>query len=416
MSDPNARQVLANVRIPVSMLQNPESFGETRIGDCLVGELELHGGRLSRLVPVDPLPDRQPIVLLPRLTEAHVHLDKCHTINRLNGVGGDLAAAGRAMQQDRVNWTEPDIRERAERGLRELLRAGCGTVRTHIDWSWGADVLQPPLAWHVLTELAEAHSGDVRLNCAALVGIDELARSGVAHTIAEELARRGAALGAFVFGQAASEHGLRAAFRAASEKGLALDFHVDEGLEPDLRGLELIADIALETRHEGPVLCGHACSLASQPASDVQRTADKLAQAGIIVVSLPATNLYLQGRAGGTPDRRGVTQIHELRAAGVRMIVGTDNVGDAYCPGNRHDPFHTLGLACIAAHMDPPVGQWLPMIAQDASLGLGEPPIWLDDAHADDVIAVQAGGTSDLLGDLSGLIQPLSTILEQPPS
>jgi cytosine deaminase len=58
--------------------------------------------------------------------------------------------------------------------------------------------------------------------------------------------------------------GLRNVFALADRYGLALDFHVDEGLDPALDGLELIADIAAEMRFEGPVLCGHACSLASR--------------------------------------------------------------------------------------------------------------------------------------------------------
>lgn len=410
MSDQIAPQILANARIPVSMLRNPQTFGGTRQGDCLVGQIEVQGGRLMRMSAADP--ESTPIVVLPRLTEAHVHLDKCHTIGRLEGVGGDLAAAGQAMRRDHANWTEADIRQRAGRGLHELRQAGCGTVRTHIDWSWGEDVWQPPLAWQVLTELSHADRDQIKLHCAALVGIEELARPDVAHAIASEMDKHDGALGAFVFRQPESAEGIRAALRAASEKGLALDFHVDEGLDPDLRGLEVIADIAIETRHDGPILCGHACSLASQSQEDVRRTADKLAQAGVAIVALPATNLYLQGRTDGTPHRRGVTLIHELRAAGVRVIVGTDNVGDAYCPGNRHDPFHTLGLACIAAHLDPPVGQWLPMIAQDAALALGQAPIWLDEAQVEDAIAVEVAGTSGLLGDLSGRVHPLSTVVE----
>jgi diadenosine tetraphosphatase ApaH/serine/threonine PP2A family protein phosphatase len=55
---------------------------------------------------------------------------------------------------------------------------------------------------------------------------------------------------------------------------------VDEGLDPALDGLELIADVAEEMRFEGPVLCGHACSLASRGPDDVARIADKLAPEG----------------------------------------------------------------------------------------------------------------------------------------
>ena len=54
---------------------------------------------------------------------------------------------------------------------------------------------------------------------------------------------------------------MRAIFKAAEAHGLALDFHVDEGLADGLDGLGMIADLVIETGFEGPVLCGHCCSL-----------------------------------------------------------------------------------------------------------------------------------------------------------
>jgi cytosine deaminase len=156
--------------------------------------------------------------------------------------------------------------------------------------------------------------------------------------------------------------------RLADRYGLALDFHVDEGLDPALDGLELIADVAEEMRFRGPVLCGHACSLASRGPDDVARIADKLAARGIAVAALPATNLYLQGRREGTPDRRGITRLHELAARGVDIVIGTDNVRDAFCPVGRHDPLHSLSLAACGAagHLDPPFGRHLRTITSGA--------------------------------------------------
>ena len=144
MSHPPARQVLPGVLVPLSLIGRPDRMAGQRIGDCIHGDLVFEDGWVTGMEP--PSADARGLVL-PRLTETHVHLDKCHTIDRLGAVGGDLAAAIARQWADKANWTEADIRERAGRGLRELRAAGCGAVRTHVDWG---DTSAMPAAWPVL--------------------------------------------------------------------------------------------------------------------------------------------------------------------------------------------------------------------------------------------------------------------------
>ncbi|WP_162841703.1 amidohydrolase family protein [Sulfitobacter sp. EhC04] len=383
--------VIANVLVPCSVLSRPGQMPGTRMGDCLQGDLIVRGGRVAGLRPTaDVAAPRH--MILPALTEVHVHLDKCHTADRLPAVGGDLRAAIDAQARDHVNWTTDDLRSRMMRGLRELAAAGCGLVRSHIDWP---DDGSAPLAWSILKEaLAEM---PLRVQQSPLLGVDKLARSGLAQTIAEQVSGSGGVLGGFVHLHRDREAGIRAMFAAAERFGLALDFHVDEGLENGLDGLVLIARIALETGFQGPILCGHACSLMNRDGAELARALELIAKAGLFVAALPTTNLYLQGRGGGTPDRRGITRLHELRNAGVRCLIGTDNVRDAFCPIGRHDPRASLALAVMAAHLDPPLGDRLPMITTDAALALGCDPVHVDGAALADLRLFEATSTDDLL-------------------
>lgn len=385
---------LPGVLVPRAMLAGPGSFGGTRAADCLAGDLMIRDGRAVGLATssVAPAPAR---MVLPRLTEPHVHLDKCHSIGRMQGVGGNLAAAIAAQTADKVNWTPEDIRRRAARGLAELVQAGCGTVRTHVDWHDAQEPDEVPAAWAVLGELAADSA--LTLQRAALTDIARMADPDHARRCAQRLSRDDGVLGAFVFDQPERDAGIANLFAQADRLGLALDFHVDEGLTEGLDGLERIADAALAVRFQGPVLCGHACSLAERPAADVARIADKLARAGIAVAMLPQTNLYLQGRNGGTPTRRGITRLHELRKAGVTVTLGADNVRDAFCPIGRHDPLHVLGLGVLVAQLDPPFGDHLPLVTTNAQVALGLPPWTVDGAAVHDLIAFDASDTSDLL-------------------
>ncbi|MDE0695178.1 MAG: amidohydrolase family protein [Boseongicola sp.] len=392
--------VLPNVRVPVSLVARMDKFGGARDQDCVHGDLLIRSGRAERLVPASPT-DELPRLVLPRLTECHVHLDKCYTISRMTGVRGGLQAAIAAQAADRVHWTQGDIRSRAMRGLEELVSSGCGSVRSHVDWGRDDNPNVPSLAWSVLRELAQECSDRVTLQLAPLTDVEQIADPDVADAIAREIASGGGVFGVFVLDQADRRRGIRQAFEAAERHGLALDFHVDEGLDDSLDGLEIIADLAIETGFEGPVLCGHACNLMNLDPESLENLFEKLVLSGISVAALPAANLFLQGRAAGTPDRRGVTRIQELRDADVPVVVGTDNVQDAFCPLGRHDPRQSLALAVLAAHLEPPFGTYFPMITTGARQALGLPSNHVDGASVGDLILFDAATTSDMLAGVS---------------
>lgn len=378
---------MTDILVPTSMIKDPHRFGGVAHGDCVHGAPVVKDGRL---IALDTPTGNATRMVLPKLVEPHCHLDKCYTISRLGQVGGDLHHALASQRADKFHWDEDDIRTRAAKGVKEAHQNGCGLIRSHIDWG---DEPAPPLSWSVLVELAEDHPG---LQLSALTSIDQWIYPEFATTVGKVLSFTDGVLGAFVHGHEHTRPGLEALFATASEHGLMLDFHVDEGLGA-LNGLEQIADVALETGFDRPILCGHCVSLMDRPSHEVQRIADKLARAGITVCALPITNLYLQGRADGTPDRRGITRLRELRDAGVSIVVGSDNVADAFCPIGAHDPHAALALACVTAHLDPPMGDWLPAITTDAARALGAPAITVDGAQLTELLTCDVIHTADLL-------------------
>ncbi len=400
---------LKDVLVPLSMVAHPDRFGGRKHQDCLFGDLVLRDGVSVGMQEGGGQRDARRLVM-PKLVESHVHLDKCHSISRMQNVGGDLRAAINAQAKDRALWTTKDLRARATRGLRELIESGCRVVRSHVDWTHGAEVFSPPLAWHVLGELAQENRGRITLQACPLTSIEDLADLNVAQNMAGLVAGTSGVLGAFVLDQPNRRQGIMNAFLVAKDYGIALDFHVDEGLAHDLDGLELIADAAIETGFAGPVLCGHACSLANLEGEGLRRMTDKIACAGLTIAALPATNLYLQGRADGTPDRRGITRMRELRAADVPVVVGTDNVRDAFCPLGRHDPCQSLAMAALSAHLDPPFGDYLDMITTTAEQALGLAPTYVDGAAIGDLLLFDATSTSETLSGTTRP-QPLSDVL-----
>ena len=92
-------------------------------------------------------------------------------------------------------------------------------------------------------------------------------------------------------------------------------------------------------------------------------------------MALPYTNLYLQDSTPQgprrAPQRRGLLPLHEARAHGLALALGSDNHRDVFFPAGDLDPLQTLALAALAGQLDDPVAQWADTITTTPARHLG---------------------------------------------
>jgi cytosine/creatinine deaminase len=163
-------------------------------------------------------------------------------------------------------------------------------------------------------------------------------------------------------------------FALAEERGLDLDLHVDESGESGARALREIALTALRRKFKGRIQCGHCCSLSIQPEDFARETIAAVAEAGIDIVVLPMCNLYLQDRVPGrTPRWRGVTLVHEMRAAGINVSVASDNTRDPFYAYGDLDMVEVFREATRILHLDHPFGDWHRAFAANPAQAMGMP-------------------------------------------
>jgi len=352
-------------------------------------DIEIEAGRIARIVPTTA-PARATI--LPLLVDAHLHLDKTHTVERLPRRPRGLLEAIEASAADRAAWTEADVRARALRALRQCEAQGIGAARTHVDWT------EPkrPLAWDPLGALAEDWRERVALERVALVPLDLIGDAEAGPPIAAEVAAAGAVLGAFVYRNEHLPAKLERVFALARRHDLALDFHVDEGLDRAAQGFDVI--VALTRRHKlaGRVLCGHACALAIRPEAEVAQVLDAAGEAGIALVTLPTTNGWLQDAvAGRTPRLRGLAPVQEARSAGMEVLIGLDNVRDAFYPWGEYDLIDAWRLAVLNAHLDPE--DWIDAVTAAPRRVLGLPPARIAAGAPADFLLLHGAGPAALV-------------------
>jgi cytosine deaminase len=149
----------------------------------------------------------------------------------------------------------------------------------------------------------------------------------------------------------------------------------------------------------GRATASHCVSLGQQDPARAQRTARALADAGVAVVTLPQTNLWLQGRSHSTRVPRGLTAIGPLREAGVTVAGGGDNWRDPFNPLSRIDPFETAALLVAAAHYSPP-DAYAAVSASPRRL-MGLPPVEVVVGSPADLLAIRAADVVDAVAAAS---------------
>lgn len=328
-------------------------------------DLVLDGDRVASVAPSAQQEVARGIVL-SACVDAHAHIDKNYTVQEVGAAQGNLFAAIERMNGHRAGWTADSLRPRMERALEDAWRSGTRALRTHLDW------VQPeaPVSLAVFESLREAWRGRVELQFVSLTPLDLFADAEAGERIAREVARAGGSLGAFVYRNEALLPKLDRVFELAHKHGLSLDFHVDEGLDADASGLRAIAQLVRARGFAGRVVCGHACSLSVQDDAVAHETLALCAGAGLHLVALPTTNLYLQGAWDRTPVPRGITRIREAAARGLRASLATDNVQDAFYPYGSYDLVETFGLGVQVAHLAPAL-DWIDSITLAPARALG---------------------------------------------
>ncbi|MER9948986.1 cytosine deaminase [Mesorhizobium sp. M0047] len=352
---------LANVRVHQSLTSgltatyDDDGFAlaDITVADGKVASIAAHGKLKARADAVD-LAGR---IVLPCFIDCHTHIDKGHIWPRMPNPDGTFMGALNATGTDRAaRWSAEDVARRMDFSLRSAYAHGTRALRTHLD----SVAPQEEISWPVFETMREAWRGRIELQGACLIGIEGVRDKKWFDRLAKRVAAAKGVLGVVTYMVPDLEELLDHVFAQAIKHGLDLDFHADETDDVAAISLKKIAEAALWNGFESKILIGHCCSLARQPDLDVLDTLDKVAKAGLAVVSLPMCNLYLQDRRGNgtTPRWRGVTLLHEMKARGIPVAVASDNTRDPFYAYGDLDMLEVYRMATRILHFDHPVADW----------------------------------------------------------
>jgi len=356
-----------------------------------VGVLENHSGDIGVEHSSVNLAGR---VVMTRFAEVHAHIDKTQTWERAPNRDGSFAGAKAGAKSDRTEpWSFEDAYRRMQFALECAYAHGTRSIRTHID----SQRKRTKPSWQVFDTLRREWAGRITLQGVISLGAAKI-MGAYGDKVADLAAEYGASLGPVIYNGKNQQAEIERSFELARSRGLALDFHVDETLDPSANGLEVIAKTAIKTGFPYPVNCGHACSLSMKKPAEIDRILNRVREAGISIVGLPMTNLYLQDRVNETgPQFRAMTPVRRAVEAGVRVAVGGDNCRDAFHPYGDYDMMEVLREAMRLGHLDNPAGRYCALAGYDAEkiMGLDEPAM-IAEGHMADMVIFQANSLSQL--------------------
>ena len=261
---------------------------------------------------------------------------------------------------------------RAEHTLETCLARGTVAIRSHTN----IDLQTEVRGIEAMVELRERCADRITLQVVAHVTSDAARMRDAARKWIEQAI----AAGADVLGgvPAFSDDPIAfidMVFELAERHGLPIDMHIDEHLDAGSLLFDPLIERTRAHGMQGRVVASHSSVLSALPSKEAQRIIEGLAAAGIGVITLPAANLFLQGRDADALAPRGLTRVRELRAAGVAVAAGSDNIQDPFVPTGSGDLLEIARWTLLAGHLglnDLAVAFDMVSRAPAAMIGLGD--------------------------------------------
>ncbi|MFB5759385.1 amidohydrolase family protein [Paenibacillus medicaginis] len=361
----------------------------------------LAGTDLKKLAEAECI-DLQGGIILPGLVDCHMHLDKAFSLEQVSNLSGTLQEAIHNYSQAVPDFSKEQLAGRMLAAARLALSNGTTTIRSHLDFPvhLGKEVAFRTIA--AALEVREKLSGSMNIQYSLMVPFRGDQR------VVDEAVAEALRMGIDVLGGAPHladdpEGEISRIFRLAEQYGVPVDLHADESDDPGKRTVLSIAEHTIRYGYQGRVTAGHLCSLSAMDEKDAQVVITKMKDARLNAVTLPAVNLYLQGRDDRGLVRRGTTRIRELLTVGIPLAAASDNIQDPFHPFGRGDLTQIAQITSYAAHMggEEDLVQLLRMITDVPAGIVGSEGYGIQEGNVCNFVVTDAADVTQLLSGTS---------------
>jgi len=262
------------------------------------------------------------------LVETHIHLDKAYLIEQCPALKGRDVSPVPYTSSIKPKLTTEDIYDRAERALKQCLMHGTTHIRTHVE----VDPIIGMRGFDAIEKLAADYkwAADIQICVFPQDGLTNL--PGTEELLAEGLRRGAPILGAAPRYDTDSTEQIRRIFKLAREFDADIDMHLDVGPTAEHLDVNYVIELTNQYGLGGRVTVGHMAKLSLLPPDELEKVGRRIADAGINVTALPATDLFLMGRKHDHAVPRGVPDANFLAKCGVNCSISSNNIMNPSTP------------------------------------------------------------------------------------
>jgi cytosine deaminase len=260
--------------------------------------------------------------------DTHIHLDKSCILDRCRSEEGTLQEAIAQVAAAKRGFTEDDVYERGRRTLEKAIVQGTTRMRTHVE----VDPRIGLRSFAAVLRLKRDYAWAIDLEICVFPQEGLLNDPGTEELLIEACKSGADLIGGCPYTDSDPHGQIARIFAIARDFDIDIDFHLDFDLDASRMNLEEVCRQAKAHGYGGRVAVGHVTKLSALPPQRLEAMAGRLADAGVAVTVLPATDLFLMGRAHDHNTPRGVTPAHKLAEHGVTCSVATNNVLNPFTP------------------------------------------------------------------------------------
>ncbi len=295
-------------------------FRNVQLADGSVIDLAIRDGRFVLVRDLSAgvnTVDLEGLLALPGFVDGHIHLDKSFLGDRWHPWQPVASLRERLAVEKRLLSGARPIAERADRLIAQAYAHGTVAMRSHVDVDATTDLAN----LHAVMEARDAWRDRVDIELVAFPQAGILTCPGTAEILDAALDDGADAIGGIdptALDGDAKAH-LDIVFGLAEKHGSKIDIHLHEHDEGGILQLERIAGYTKAAGLSGRVTVSHAYALGDVSVDRARRAAATLAAAGVAILT-------------NAPGDHPFPPISILKAEGVRVFAGNDNIRDAWWP------------------------------------------------------------------------------------
>jgi cytosine deaminase len=265
----------------------------------------------------------------PGLVESHFHLDKARILDRC-APPSDRRATDHMKRTSAAKhtFTEEDVYARASATLEECQLNGVTHMRTHVEVDPNVELR----GYMAIERLARDYAWGVDLELCVFLQEGWTNVEGAEANVVAALERGAPVVGGAPRYDTNGPAQIDRIFALAKDFNVEVDIHLDMGHTTDDMDIFQVMDLTDKMGWGGRVAIGHGSKYSCLPPDELAALGRRLANSGVALSVLPATDMFNVGRHMEHSVIRGVADANALLAEGANCSIATNNIMNPFTP------------------------------------------------------------------------------------